>query len=91
MAIKKKKVWLLYAYCQQTDEVLAFTIGKRNSKTVRNLLLKLKALEIDRYLTGKRNAFSRELPYYQHLIGKQFTKAINGVNAWFRIRIRRLT
>ena len=47
VARKKRKVWLLYAYCRQTDEVLAFTMGKRNSKTARNLLLKLKGLEID--------------------------------------------
>jgi IS1 family transposase/transposase-like protein len=87
---KKKKVWLLYAYCYETDEILAFTMGKRNSKTLHNLLLKLKALEIDWYLTDKWEAFSAELPYYQHLIGKQFTKAIEGVNTWFRVRIRRL-
>ena len=87
---KKKKVWLLYAYCYQSDEILAFTMGKRNSKTVRNLLLKLKGLEIDWYLTDKWEAFAAELPYYQHLIGKQFTKAIEGVNTWFRVRIRRL-
>lgn len=90
VARKKKKVWLLYAYCYETDEILAFTMGKRNSKTVRNLLLKLKGLEIGWYLTDKWEAFSRELPYYQHLIGKQFTKAIEGVNTWFRVSIRRL-
>ena len=32
VARKKKKVWLLYAYCYETDEILAFTMGKRNSK-----------------------------------------------------------
>ncbi len=90
VAKKKKKVWLLYAYCYETDEILAFAIGKRSSKTVRNLLLKLKGLEIDWYLTDKWEAFSKELPYYKHLIGKQFTKAIEGVNTWFRVRIRRL-
>jgi len=90
VARKKRKVWLLYAYCYQTDEILAFAIGKRNSKTVRNLLLKLKGLEINWYLTDRWEAFSHELPYYQHLIGKQFTKAIEGVNTWFRTRIRRL-
>ena len=90
VAKKQKKVWLLYAYCYQTDEILAFTMGKRNSKTVRNLLLKLKGLEIDWYLTDKWEAFSKELPYDKHLIGKQFTKAIEGVNTWFRTTIRRL-
>ena len=87
---KQKKVWLLYAYCAQTDEILAFAMGKRNSKTVRNLLLKLKGLEIDFFLTDDWKAFKAELPYYQHLIGKQFTKAIEGVNTWFRTRLRRL-
>ncbi len=90
VAKKGKKVWLLYAYCYQRDEILAFTMGKRNSKTVRNLLVKLKELEINWYLTDKWEAFAAELPYYHHLIGKQFTKAIEGMNTWFRVRIRRL-
>jgi insertion element IS1 protein InsB len=83
-------VWLLYADCAETDETLAFAMGKRNSKTVRNLLLKLEGLEIDFFLTDDWEAFKAELPYYQHLIGKQFTKAIEGVNTWFRTRLRRL-
>jgi IS1 family transposase len=45
VARKKKKVWHLYTYCHQTDEVLAFTRGERSSKTARNLLLKLKEIE----------------------------------------------
>src|SRR4051812_5907440 len=87
---KQKKVWLLYAYCAERDEILAFAMGRRNRKTVRNLLLKLNGLEIDFFLTDNWKAFKAELPYYQHLIGKQFTKAIEGVNTWFRTRLRRL-
>ena len=51
VAKKQKKVWLLYAYCYETDEILAFTIGKRSSKTINDLLIKGKGLEINRYLT----------------------------------------
>lgn len=87
---KEKKVWLLYAYCAQSGEILGFTMGKRSSKTVKNLLLKLKNLEIDFFCTDDWEAFRSVLPYYQHLIGKQFTRAIEGVNTWFRTRIRRL-
>ena len=90
VARKQKKVWLLYAYCYQTDEILAFTMGKRSSKTINNLLMKMKGLEINWYLTDKWKSFGEVLPYYQHLIGKQFTKAIEGINTWFRVRIRRL-
>ena len=90
VAKKQKKVWLLYAYCYQTDEILVFAIEKRNSKTISNLLLKLKGLEIGWYLTDKWKSFAEVLPYCQHLIGKQFTKAIEGISTWFRVRIRRL-
>ena len=87
---KSRKVWLIYAYCHQTGEILGFAMGKRNSKTVRQLVLKLKRLEIDFYLTDDWKAFKATLPYHKHLIGKQFTKAIEGVNTWFRTRIKRL-
>lgn len=87
---KEKKVWLLYAYCAQSGEILGFAMGKRSAKTVKHLLLKLKRPEIAFYLTDDWEAFAAVLPYYQHLIGKQFTKAIEGVNTWFRTRVRRL-
>jgi len=87
---KQKKVWMLYAYSAQDGEIPGFAMGKRNQKTVSNLLLKLKALEIDFFLTDNWEAFKAVLPYEKHLIGKQFTKAIEGVNTWFRTRLRRL-
>lgn len=87
---KEKKVWLLYAYCAESGEILAFTLGKRSAKTVKNLMVKLKHLEIDFFCTDDWEAFAAVLPYYKHLIGKRFTKAIEGVNTWFRTRLRRL-
>lgn len=33
---KDKKVWMLYAYAVQEDEILAFTMGKQSAATVRN-------------------------------------------------------
>ena len=87
---KSRKVWMIYAYAPQNGEILGFAMGKRNWKTVSNLLVKLKTLEIDFFLTDNWEAFKAVLPYNKHLIGKQFTKAIEGVNTWFRTRIRRL-
>ena len=87
---KKNKVWMLYAYCSESGEVLAFTLGKRNIKTMKNLMLKLKHIEVDFFLTDHWQAFSAILPYEKHLIGKVFTKAIEGVNTFFRTRLRRL-
>ena len=87
---KKRKVWMLYAYCAESGEILAFTLGKRSVKTMENLLLKLKNTEVDFFLTDHWEAFSAVLPYEKHLIGKAFTKAIEGVNTFLRVRLRRL-
>lgn len=87
---KKKKVWMLYAYAPKEDEILAFTMGKRNWKTVYNLWLKIKHLDIDLFMTDKWEAFQVVLPPQKHWAGKEFTKAIEGINTWFRTRIRRL-
>lgn len=87
---KKRKVWLLYAYCARSGEILAFTMGKRSITTVKNLMVKLKYIEIDFFCTDRWEAFTAVLPYERHLIGKMFTKAIEGINTWFRTRLRRL-
>lgn len=88
--IKKKKVWLIYAYSHEDQEIIGFTLGKRNAKTFQNLLVKLKDITIDFYCTDLWEVFSAALPYDSHIIGKQFTKAIEGMNTCFRTRIRRL-
>lgn len=87
---KEKKVWMLYAYAPKEDEILAFAMGKRNAETVRRLMMKLKCLDIDWFLTDNWEAFKAVLPAQKHRIGKAFTKAIEGINTWFRTRVRRL-
>ncbi|PSR57267.1 IS1 transposase [Adhaeribacter arboris] len=59
---KKGKYWLLYAYCPQTDEVLAYSCGGRSAKTVRQLLKKLKGVEIEQYCTDHWKAFAQVIP-----------------------------
>lgn len=44
---KEKKVWMLYAYAAEENEIIAFTMGKRSAGAVRNLFVKLKGLDID--------------------------------------------
>jgi insertion element IS1 protein InsB len=87
---KEKKVWMLYAYAVDEDEIIAFTMGKRSAKTVHNLFVKLKALDIDVFFTDDWDAFGTVLPKTKHWVGKQYTKAIEGVNTFFRTRVRRL-
>lgn len=87
---KEKKVWLLNAYAVDEDEIIAFTMGKRSAQAVPNLYVKLKLLDIDLFLIDEWEAFGAVLPKAKHLIGKAFTKAIEGMNTFFRTRVRRL-
>ena len=76
---KKKKVWILYAYCAQTKEILALTMGKRSKKTVKDLFKRLKDVQVNFWCTDAWKAFKEVFPADSHLVGKRFTKAIEGV------------
>jgi insertion element IS1 protein InsB len=87
---KEKKVWMIYAVCAESGEILAASWGKRNKKNVKRLMLKLKHLKIDCYCTDDWKSFKEVLPKDKHLIGKEHTKKIEGINTWFRARLSRL-
>ena len=87
---KKKKVWILYAYCSDSKEILAVTMGKRNKARIKDLLKRLQNIEIDFFASDGWQAFKSELPYLKHLIGKKYTKGIEGRNTWIRRRMARL-
>ncbi len=87
---QEKEVWMLYAYAPKEDEILAFAMGKRSAETVRRLMMKLKQISIEWFLTDDWEAFKAVLPAQKHLSGKAYTKHIEGINTWFRTRLRRL-
>ncbi len=89
---KDKKVWIFYAYAPETKEILAVTMGKRNRNQLQSLMIQIKNLHIiiDFYCTDKFEAFKGVLPYDNHLIGKRFTKNIEGINTLIRSKIARL-
>ena len=87
---KKNKVWMFYAICGQTGEILAAVWGKRTKKTLHKLIDALAGLEIDFYCTDLWRPFTKAFDAGQHLRGKAYTKRIEGMNTWFRARISRL-
>jgi IS1 family transposase len=87
---KKKKVWIIYAYDPQTKEIIAVTVGKRSKKQLKDLFKRLEGIKIYWFCTDNWEAFKQVLPYDRHLIGKQFTKAIEGVNTSLRNSCKRL-
>jgi IS1 family transposase/transposase-like protein len=86
---KKKKRWLIYAYIPETKEILAYVLGSRGLKTVQKLYQMLKKFAIKEYCTDKWKAFVRVFSQENHRIGKEFTRAIEGVNTSLRARNRR--
>lgn len=87
---KEKKVWMIYALYTETGEILADSWGKRNRAGVRRLMMRLKKVEVETYCTDHWEVFREVLPAQSHLVGKEHTKKIEGVNTWFRTRLRRL-
>lgn len=90
---KAKKVWIFYAFAPETNEILAVTMGKRSSKQLEYLKLKIKHLriQIGFYCTDGLKSFQEILPKQQHLIGKKFTQAIEGFNTNVRAKLAFLT
>ena len=87
---KKRKRWLFYAYAPETDEVLAWSWGNRSQHTVKKLYEQLQSLDIGWLCTDDWPAFGKVLPAEKHLVGKAYTKNIEGVNLCLRTRNRRL-
>ena len=87
---KRRKRWLFYAYAPETDEVLAWSWGNRSQHTVTELYRQLQALEIERFCTDDWPAFGKVLPPEKHLVGKAYTRNIEGVNLCLRTRNRRV-
>jgi IS1 family transposase len=45
-------------------------MGKRNKQRIKDLLNRLKGIQIDYYLTDGWKEFAELLLYFQHLVGK---------------------
>jgi len=88
---KNKKVWIFYVYAPETKEILAYTMGKRTAKQVSYLLLKIKVLDIkiDAYQTDAFEGFKSIFRRHTHMIGKEYTKHIEGRNNCVRAHLAR--
>ena len=65
-------------------------MGKRSKKTILELYKRLKDIQINFWCTDNWEAFKTVFPSEKHKIGKEFTKAIEGVNTYLRGACKRL-
>jgi IS1 family transposase/transposase-like protein len=89
---KKNKKWLIYAYHRATGEVVAYVWGSRNKETAKKLRKKIRRMGVtyDKIATDDWDSFVAVFGQDQHLVGKQYTKGIEGNNCWFRHHNRRV-
>lgn len=89
---KKNKVWLIYAYCKTTGEIVAFVWGKRDLKTALALKQRLKELKITYGCIAHDDWKAFDTAFSdadEQWVGKQHTKAIEGNNCAIRHRVSR--
>ena len=91
---KRNKLWIWVAICRKTKQILAIFCGKRTKKAARSIWSLIKDLRPRTIVTDKWSAYRGILPKRKHVVGKQYTQAIESVNATFRhylCRFRRKT
>ena len=88
---KQHKQWLIYAYHRQTREIVAYVWGKRDLETAKTLRRRLKqrGVTYDYVAMDTWESFLSAFSEDKKLVGKEYTKGIEGNNCKLRHRIRR--
>ena len=88
---KKRKVWLIYAYDRDTNEIVAHVWGKRDLATAKKLRARLKKLKVSYGSISMDNWDSFKTAFKADLkqIGKRHTVGIEGNNCRLRHRLKR--
>ena len=88
---KRNKVWLVYAYDPDTNEIVTFVWGKRNLTTAKQLRAKLEELSVDfgYVCCDNWDSFLTAFDFDFKKVGKYYTVDIEGNNNLFRHRMRR--
>ena len=88
---KRNKVWLVYAYDPDTNEIVTFVWGKRNLTTAKQLRAKLEELGVDfgYVCCDNWDSFLTAFGFDFKKVSKYYTVDIEGNNNLFRHRMRR--
>ena len=79
---KNNKLWLIYAYCRKTGEIIAYVWGKRDLKTAIELKKRLEELGISYNLIASDSwdSFLKAFDENEKITGKRYTVGIEGNN-----------
>jgi insertion element IS1 protein InsB len=87
---KSNQRWTWYAIDKVSGIILAWHNGGRTDADLQQLLKYLENIPIDLYYSDNWGAYTRKLPEYKHIIGKDRTWKIERKNLNFRIHLKRL-
>ncbi|MGF7484006.1 IS1 family transposase [Providencia sp. SP181] len=89
VANKKQQRWLWYAWEPRLKRIIAHTFGRRNKRTLRQLLALLSRFNVVFWCTDKFSAYEI-LPKQKHVASKFYTQRIERENLNLRNRLKRL-
>ncbi|MEQ5434099.1 IS1 family transposase [Providencia huaxiensis] len=90
VANKKQQRWLWYAWEPHLKRIIAHAFGRRNKKTLRQLLSLLSRFNVAFWCTDSYRAYNDALPEARHITGKLYTQRIERENLTLRNRLKRL-
>lgn len=88
---KSNQRWTWYAIDRQSGIILAYHNGKRTDASCKALIDKLSCFNIRYFHTDNWQSYSKYIPQYSHIVGKENTWKIERKNLNFRTHIKRLT
>lgn len=91
ISAQKNKVWLIKAIDRMTRRTIAWVLGNRDTATFKRLYDKVKHCRYCIFFTDAWEAFAKVLPPERHIIGKDYTIAIEQDNSNTRHHLARFT
>jgi insertion element IS1 protein InsB len=88
---KKCQRWLWLAIDHDKHDIVAYEFGPRSDETFLKLKRRLEGIKTGIFYTDDWGAYGRNLDEKYHIVGKQYTQAIERQNLDFRTRVKRLT
>lgn len=88
---KKKKYWIVYAIDRLTREVIDFTIGKRNKKTLQRIVNTLLLADAKKIYTDKLSLYTYIIPKELHVRSQYKINRIERKNLSVRTHLKRLS
>lgn len=87
---KKNRYWLVYALCKETKQIVSFSIGKRNYKTLSSVISSVKNYNPIKIFTDSLIHYKFLIDKSIHQIKRYGTNLIERKNLSLRTHIKRL-